>query len=155
MPQAKSNMPRAKSLGKVPGQYPYIVYNIVYDIVYDIVNDIVYRMRYCIRHDWYLRILVSKAMAVYVEGIAPRFGTLGSLCYPLNRPHSHLMPPNVRRCPCGPRTTLLMRIELSSAAVHLSPCLSGISNSAEIFAPIHSASFVGSQRKTGCAVWNS
>ncbi len=41
MPRAKSDMPLAKSLGKVtvPGQYPYIVFNIVYDIVYNIVYD--------------------------------------------------------------------------------------------------------------------
>ncbi len=38
MPRAKSDLPRAKSLCKVPGQYPYIVFNILYDIVYDTIS---------------------------------------------------------------------------------------------------------------------
>jgi hypothetical protein len=42
-------------------------------------------MRYRIRHDWYLRILVLQAMAVYVEGIAPRFGSsVEQVTFPLD-----------------------------------------------------------------------
>ena len=57
-----------------------------------------------------------------------------------------------------PFTTWLWRILLSSAAVQPVPgsarlsALSGKPNSSCRFSPIHSASFVGNQRRTGCAV---
>ena len=58
------------------------------------VGNTAYRMRYRIRyHEQYVRILVSKAMAVNVEGIAPRFGSS------VEQVDSHLMPPNVRSGP--------------------------------------------------------
>ena len=74
---------------------------------------------------------------------------------PLNRSDSHSIHPNVVK---APSTTWSCSILLSSAGVHPVPggalpsALSGNPKSSCRFSPIHSASFVGNHRRTGCAV---
>ncbi len=52
----------------------------------------------------------------------------------------------------GPPTRLPVMIAFSSGAVHKSLCFGGVLNSSPMLVPIHSASLVGSHRKTRCAV---
>ncbi len=77
-----------------PGQSPWVkslgntrtLYSISCTIPHTILlHRIWYSVGYQIRHNWYLRILVLKAMAVYVEGIAQRFGSsVEQVAFPLD-----------------------------------------------------------------------
>ena len=73
------------------------------------------RIQDCIQYVWYLWVHILKMVAVNVEGIAP---CIGSSVQELEFP---LMPPSlsVWRWPQEPHTMLLMKMELSLAAVHL------------------------------------
>ena len=61
------------------------------------------------------------------------------------------MHPNVRSCPLPPwlGTRLFSRMAFSSPAVHSTSRFGGICSSCPKFSPIHTASFVGSQRVIG------
>jgi hypothetical protein len=87
----------------------------------------------------YLWIFIQEMMANDLEGLASRlWPPVEQTAFPFDATKRAKMT-------VGTPNNVMLR----SAAVHLSSFLSGISISSERLAPIHSASLVGSQHKTG------